>query len=401
MLHSIDFRRSCLSLCLAISFLIFLSGRAFSQGAGSATITGTVTDASGASVPGAEVTIRNTDTGIERKTQTSEAGLYTAAFLPPGKYEVQAAKTGFSAVVMKDLTLQVGQTLTVSLSLSVQAAQQQVTVLGEAPVVDPEKTEVSQVVSEGAVKNLPIAGRRWDSFVLLTPNVTTDGTSGMVSYRGISGLYNSNTVDGANNNQAFFSEARGRANSGAYVYSLDSIREYQVTASNYSAELGQAAGGVVNAVTRSGANDFHGDVFYYLRYPTWNALDPFPKSQGNYNQPIHQWQQFGASAGGPAIKDKLFYFFTYDGSRKVNPISYTSSTYNASFRALPCPSQLTSTQCGAANAFLAGKLGAYPRATNQDVGFGKIDYQVTQRNHVSASYDLMNYRAPNAYSTAP
>ncbi len=402
MLHSIDFRRSCLSLCLAISFLIFLSGRAFSQGAGSATITGTVTDASGASVPGAEVTIRNTDTGIERKTQTSEAGLYTAAFLPPGKYEVQAAKTGFSAVVMKDLTLQVGQTLTVSLSLSVQAAQQQVTVLGEAPVVDPEKTEVSQVVSEGAVKNLPIAGRRWDSFVLLTPNVTTDGTSGMVSYRGISGLYNSNTVDGANNNQAFFSEARGRANSGAYVYSLDSIREYQVTASNYSAELGQAAGGVVNAVTRSGANDFHGDVFYYLRYPTWNALDPFPKSQGNYNQPIHQWQQFGASAGGPVVKDKLFYFFTYDGSRKVNPVTYTSSTYNSTVRAIPCTSPLVSAaQCAAANAFLAGELGSFARATNQDVGFGKADYLITPANRLSTSFDFMNYRAPNAYSTAP
>ena len=402
MLHSIDFRRSCLSLCLAISFLIFLSGRAFSQGAGSATITGTVTDASGASVPGAEVTIRNTDTGIERKTQTSDAGLYTAAFLPPGKYEVQAVKTGFSAVVMKDLTLQVGQILTVSLSLSVQAAQQQVTVLGEAPVVDPEKTEVSQVVSEGAVKNLPIAGRRWDSFVLLTPNVTTDGTSGMVSYRGISGLYNSNTVDGANNNQAFFSEARGRANSGAYVYSLDSIREYQVTASNYSAELGQAAGGVVNAVTRSGANDFHGDVFYYLRYPTWNALDPFPKSQGNYNQPIHQWQQFGASAGGPVVKDKLFYFFTYDGSRKVNPVTYTSSTYNSTVRAIPCTSPLVSAaQCAAANAFLAGELGSFARATNQDVGFGKADYLITPANRLSTSFDFMNYRAPNAYSTAP
>ena len=106
--------------------------------------------------------------------------------------------------------------------------------------------------------------------------------------------------------------------------------EYQVSTSNYSAELGQAAGGVVNAVTKSGTNDFHGDLFYYLRYPTWNALDPYPKSQGNYTQPIHQWQQFGASVGGPIIKDKLFYFGTYDGSRKVNPIAYTSSTYNAS-----------------------------------------------------------------------
>ncbi len=141
---------------------------------------------------------------------------------------------------------------------------------------------------------------------MLTPNVTTDGTSGLVSYRGISGLYNSNTVDGANNNQAFFSEARGRAIMRRYVYSMDSIKEYQVSASNYSAELGQAAGGVVNAVTKSGANDFHGDLFYYLRYPTWNALDSYPKSRGTYSQPIHQWQQFGFSVGGPIVKDKLF-----------------------------------------------------------------------------------------------
>ena len=199
-------------------------------------------------------------------------------------------------------------------------------------MVDTEKTENSQVVSDSAVSNLPVAGRRWDTFVLLTPNVTTDGTSGLVSYRGISGLYNSNTVDGANNNQALFSEARGRALSGAYVYSLDSIREYQVTASNYRAELGQAAGGVVNAVTKSGANALHGDLFYYLRYPTWDALDPLPKSQDIYTQPIHQWQQFGGSASGPIIKDKLFFFVTYDGSRKVNPVTYTSTT-NAQYAA--------------------------------------------------------------------
>jgi len=395
------FFRSAAACCLALALLAFLPDRAYCQLAGSATITGTITDPSGAVVPSAEVTIRNTDTGIERKTETSDAGIYNAAFLPPGHYEVHAGKTGFSPVLRTDLTLQVGQTLTINLALSVQAAQQQVTVTGAAGVVDTEKTEVSQVVSDSAVNNLPISGRRWDSFVLLTPNVTTDGASGLVSYRGISGLYNSNTVDGANNNQALFSEARGRAISGAYVYSLDSIREYQVTASNYSAELGQAAGGVVNAVTKSGANDFHGDLFYYLRYPTWNALDPFPKSQGNYSQPIHQWQQFGTSVGGPAIKDKLFYFATYDGSRKVNPISYTSSTYTSTVRALPCPSLVTATQCANANAFLAGELGTFPRATNQDVGFGKLDYQATPRNHVSASFDFMNYRAPNAYNTSP
>jgi hypothetical protein len=384
-----------------LAMSIGLPQAALSQTAGSATITGSVTDPSGSVVPAATVTIRNTDMGIERKTETSDAGVYTAAFLQPGHYEVEVAKAGFTSVLRKDLSLQVGQTLAIDLKMTVQSTQAEITVTGEAPVVDPEKTENSQVVSQAAVNNLPVSGRRWDTFVLLTPNVTTDGTSGLVSYRGISGLYNSNTVDGANNNQALFSEARGRAVSGAYVYSLDSIREYQVTASNYSAELGQAAGGVVNAVTKSGANDYHGDLFYYLRYPTWNALDPLPKSQGVYSQPIHQWQQFGASAGGPIVKDKLFFFATYDGSRKVNPVSYTSSTYNASVHALSCPAQVTATQCANANAFLSGLVGTYPRATNQDVGFGKLDYQVTPRNHLGTSFDFMNYRAPNAYSTAP
>ena len=386
---------------LALALLLAAPQPAMAQGAGSGTITGTVTDPSGSVVPGANVVLRNTGTGFERRTATNDAGIYQAPFLEPGPYDVRAGKPGFSTVLRKGLDLQVGQTLSVDFSLKVEAAQQEVTVTGQAEVVDPEKTEQSQVISQSAVGNLPVAGRRWDTFVLLTPNVTTDGTSGMVSYRGVSGLYNSNTVDGANNNQAFFSEARGRANSGSYVYSMDSILEYQVTSNNYSAELGQAAGGVVNAVTKSGTNEYHGDLFYYLRYPSFNALDSFPKSQGNYSKPIHQWQQFGGSTGGPIVKDKLFYFVTYDGSRKVNPITYTSTTYNSTKSALSCPAQVTATQCASANAFLFGQLGSFPRETNQDVGFGKLDSQMSPRNHVSTSFDFMNYRAPNAYSTSP
>ena len=121
-----------------------------------------------------------------------------------------------------------GQTLTVNVALAVQTAQQEVTVSAAPSVVDTEKTDVSQVISADAVSNLPLGGRRWDQLALTSPNATTDGTSGLISYRGISGLYNNNTVDGANNNQAFFSEARGRATSGAYVFSMDSMLEYQV-----------------------------------------------------------------------------------------------------------------------------------------------------------------------------
>src|SRR5690348_110412 len=189
------------------------------------------------------------------------------------------------------------------------------TVDAAAAIVDTEKTEMSQVVSQTQKENLPIAGRRWEGFALLTPNVTTDGGTGLVSYRGISGLYNQSSVDGTNNSQAFFSETKGRTTL-SFVYSMDSIQEFQVASSNYSAEFGQSAGGVINAVTRSGGNAVHGDLFYYLRYPTLNALDPLQKSRGIYSQPIHQQQQFGGSVSGPIIKDKLFFFLTYEGLRK-------------------------------------------------------------------------------------
>ena len=379
---------------LAVVFLV-LGGAAWGQTTGSGTITGTLRDPAQGIIPNATVTIHNTGTGIDRVVQTNDAGIYNAPFLPPGNYEVTASKAGFTRLVRQDVLLQVGQTLTLDLALTVQATAETVTVTGETPVVDTEKTDMSQVVSQTSKDNLPLAGRNWAQFQFLTPNVTNDGTAGLASYRGVSGLYNSSNVDGTNNNQAFFSEQKGRTTL-PYVYSLDSIQEYQVASSNYSAELGQAAGGVINAVTKSGTNEIHGDLFYYLRYPTLNALDPLQKSKGIYTQPIHQQQQFGASVGGPIVRDKLFYFLTYDGSRKVNPISYTSSgTYPQS-----CLSAIPAAMCAAANAYIVANLGAFPRFQSQDIAFGKLDYAVNSKNQINASFNFDNFRAPNSYQTA-
>lgn len=366
---------------------------ASAQTAGAGTISGTLTDANGGVIPDVKITIHNVDTGIDRVVATNEAGLYTVPFLQVGNYEVTAEKAGFSKVVRKDLMLQVGETLTVDFQLQVQSTSQAVTVTGEAPIIDPTKTDVSQVVSQQFVNNLPIAGRRWESFALLTPNATTDGGSGLISYRGISGLYNSTAVDGANNSQSLFSETRGRATGIPYVYSQDSIQEFQVETADYSAEFGQAAGGISNAVTKSGTNTIHGDLFYYLRYPSWNALDPIAKSQGIYTQPVHQQQQFGGSVGTPIIKDKLFFFGTYDGSRKVAPILYTSTVQYP----LACNALIPVALCAAGNKFLEAQSGAFPRFFNQDLGFGKIDYQLNDKNHISSSFDLVDFHAPNSY----
>lgn len=394
-LSACTFRRSAVVRVIFLIALAGFFGAAWSQITGSGLISGTLTDPNGAVVPGAGVTVKNLDNGTERVFSSNEVGIYNAPFLPPGRYEVSATKAGFAKVVRSGLTVQVGQNLTIDLSMPLQSTSEAVTVTSDAEVVDTSKTEVSQMVSQVSKENLPLAGRNWAQFQLLTPNVTADGGNGLASYRGISGLYNSSNVDGTNNNQAFFSEQKGRTNL-PYVYSLDSIQEYQVASSNYSAELGQAAGGVINAVTKSGGNDIHGDLFYYLRYPTLNALDPLQKSRGIYTQPIHQQQQFGGSVGGPIVKDKLFYFATYDGSRKVNPISYTSSgTYPQA-----CNAPIPAVTCAAANAFVQSNLGAFPRFQSQDIGFGKLDYSVTPRNQLSASFNFDNFRSPNAYNGA-
>jgi hypothetical protein len=386
--------------CIATSFaalllLATLSSSAFGQSAGAGTITGTVKDPTGATVPAAEITIKSVETGIEQKLSSNDAGIYVAPFLKPGHYDITATKAGLSKVVRKALVLQVGQTLTVDIPMVLETTEQVVTITGQASIVDTEKTDNSQVVSAVSVQNLPLAGRRWETLALLAPNTTTDGGNGLISYRGISGLYNSSSVDGANNNQAFFSEAKGRTGV-PYVYSMDSLQEFQVSSSNFSAELGQAAGGAINAVTKSGTNVIHGDLFYYLRYPTLNALDPIQKAAGNYTQPVHQQQQFGGSVGGPIIHDKLFYFVTYDGSRKISPISYTSSTRFPQ----PCAAQMSATLCAAANGYLSSLLGAFPRFANQDVAFGKIDYQLNSKNHLSTSFNFNNFKAPNYYNTA-
>jgi len=386
--------RTC-SQFFSFVFGISISLCAWGQTAGSGTINGTILDANQAVVPGTTVTIHNVDTGVDRAVQTNEVGLYSAPFLPPGNYELTASESGFAKLVRKDVVLQVGQTLTLDLSLTVQATSESVTITGETPVVDTEKTDNSQAISQVEKDNLPMNGRNWAQFQLTAPNVTNDGGSGLASYRGISGLYNSSNVDGANNNQAFFSEQKGRTTL-PYVYSIDSIQEYQVAVSNYSAELGQAAGGVINAVTKSGTNRVHGDVFYYLRYPTWNALDSLNKSKGIYTQPTHQQQQFGGSVGGPIVKDKLFYFLTYDGSRKVNPISYTSSANYPQ----TCLAAIPSATCAAANAFIVGNLGAFPRFQSQDIAFFKLDYSLNQKNQLNASFNLDNFRSPNSYNTA-
>ena len=403
------------TVCLLACMLLMIAPLG-AQDAGFGTVSGTVTDQKNSVVAGATVTVTQVDTGISRDVVTTSAGTYSAAFLRPGHYELVVTAPGFAKVNRKGLTVLVGQTVDADVELPIAAAQDTVTITGDAPLIDTEKVGTSQEIGQDLVSTLPVNGRRYDNFVLLTPNVTPDGSSGLISYRGISSLYNSNLIDGANNNQAFFAEARGRATGAPYVYSSDSIQEFQSASGPYSAELGQAAGGQINAITKSGSNKIHGDLFYFLRYPDLNALDPLGKSRGVFTQPVHQQHQFGGSVGGPIKRDKLFYFFTYDGFRKVNPIIYLSSgpftTLRTSIGAgetTYCPSPLTSSECLTAVDYLQGNLagagkyklqGLFPREWKQDIFFPKLDWQFTPKNRVTAEFNIDTFHLPNGYNSA-
>jgi hypothetical protein len=405
---------------LAAAALLVISAAlpASAQTAALGSIAGIVRDSAGAVVSGATVVITNTGTSASRTITTDSEGHYVVNFLQPGIYEVILGGGGFAKIDQKNVTVQVGQIVTVDATLPNASVSTEVVVTSEAPLLDTDKVAVNQVVSENLINNLPVNGRRFDNFVLDTPNVVPDGNTGLISFRGISGIYNSNLVDGANNNQAFFSEARGRSIGAPYVYPVDAIKEFSSENAGYSAEFGQAAGGIINAVTKAGTNKIHGDAYELYRTPGYNAGDRQTKTK-----PIKVQHQFGVSVGGPIIKDKLFYHFTYDGYRKVTPITYLS-TYNSATQSVSdltalCdqrtsgyltrgsviyPSTITGitpTQCAAAVNFLITKqLGTFGRNVKQDIFFPRLDYQLTSNTHLSANFLWQNFHQPNGYNTS-
>ncbi len=413
---------SALTLCATLP--------AVSQTAALGSIAGTVRDSSGSIISGATVVIINTGTGASRTIVTDSEGHYSVQFLQPGQYEVKVGgNSGFGTLDRKNIPVTVGAPTNVDAILSAASVSAEVTVSSDVPLMDTERVEQSQVVDQALVSNIPVNSRRFESFVLLTPNVVPDGNTGLIGYRGVNGTYNQNIIDGANNNQQFFSEARGRSIGAPYVFPVDAIQEFESSATGYSAELGGAAGGIINAITKSGSNKFHGDAYEYYRTPGFNALDALSKYNGRIanppnqfllTQPVKVQHEFGTSVGGPIIPDKLFFHFTYDGFRKVNPITYLS-TFNSAKNSISnlvhlCDGgtanlqdgttvyptsipNVSAAQCTAAVSALQGNEGAFQRNVKQDIYFPRLDYQMG-KTHLSAEFLFQNFHQPDGYNTS-
>ncbi len=374
-------------LALAV-FAIAPCALAQSQAAGGA-IEGTISDESGAILPGASVVVRNTATGASRETQSDSAGLYRAPLLPVGSYEVRASLSGFATTKRSNLRLTIGQVLVVDVALKVSGQSEELTVTAEAHVLETARTHQASTVGATAVQNLPVNGRNFIDFVLTTPGVVRDVRGGDVSFAGQRGTLNSLVIDGADNNNTFFGQTLGRTGSGRapYQFSQDAVQEFQVNRSVYSAEYGRAGGAVVNVVTKSGTNEYHGSAFQFLQDKRLNANSYANKTA----QPIRERSplrihQFGASLGGPIRRDKAFFFLSYDGQRRSIPNEVV----------LTVPGGLPGdpdTSAGLQR--VRAKAGNYEQSRDQDVLLAKADWQLSKRERLSLRYNHQNFTGAN------
>ncbi len=378
-------------LLLLIGFAIYVHAQD-----GSAALHGLVEDATGARVPGAIVTLIDPATGLRRVTVADSVGNFSFSMLPPGGYEVGATGTGMKTQARSPVQLDVGGVARLRLRLVPTGTTESITVREASSVVDTQSSEVSHVVSQAAVEGLPLNGRRFTDLALLTPGVTQDprgltsGSNGDLSFGGIRGYQNNFEVDGADNNNSFFAQARGRYRA-PYQFSNEVIKEFRVSSNSYSAELGRAGGAVFNVVTKSGGNDWHGTGFYYLRDRDFDARPAF-----TVDKPEDRQQQYGATVSGPIRKDKAFFYAGFDAHLLTMPAIVQFG--NGQSAVVPTPADYESSdqqQVFAAAAKLNAMGGAYPTQMNGNAVFGKVDYILSPKHLAFLRVNTSRYSGMN------
>ncbi len=274
-----------------------------------ATVTGIVTDSTQAVIPGVQIVIRNTDTGVERSVQSNELGYYTITNLPPGPYELRAETAGFRAYRRTDMVLEVNEVLRVDIVMELGQVSESVTVSTTVPKLETERGAIKgDVIVQEEIQELPLEGRDFTDLALFVPGVLPRAQGGQGSALNINGARATNTnfyVDGFNNRNARGAAAQIRPN-------IDALQEFKMEVSGFSAEYGKFAGGILNMAIRSGTNDVHGSVFYYVRNDIFDARGFFERDKTKLRR-----HQFGATVGGPVAKNRTFYLISYEGYSQI------------------------------------------------------------------------------------
>jgi hypothetical protein len=403
-----------------------LAGTMAAQTAVDGAVAGTVVDSSGAALPNAAVVVHSTSTNADTKVTADGSGYFRATRLVPGDYTVTVTANGFANYSAQHVIVEVGKLTEVTPKLGAAGSSATVDVTSDTPVINTESSDFTNEFNPAALNTLPINGRHWTAFALLSPGVTLGNSAfGLVTFRGTSNLQNVYLVDGSDDNQSFQSVERGYTRVG-YSTPQDAILEFQVLTSNVPAQYGRAVGGGVNAVTRSGGNQFHGDAFYYYRDNDFGATNPFnilsvqgPNGPVNtYIKPKDKRSQYGGTFSGPLVHDKLFFLYSFDQQKRNFPslgvptpqfLQASNAAYNncklgaATVDAVTCALDrgVSQANINAAIAYINGQSGVVPRQGNQIINFGKMDYRINDKNNVSLIYNRMRWDSPNGVQTNP
>ncbi|MGH9499462.1 MAG: TonB-dependent receptor [Terriglobales bacterium] len=383
--------------------LLVLLGSAFAQDASTGALRGTVLDVTGGRIAGAAVVLVNDATGFRYSTTSNSNGQFVFQLLPPGDYTGRATATGMSPQVTPRLHVTVAGTTDIEFNLTVAGVKETITVSGEPPLVNTQPSAISSLIDKRAIEELPLDGRRFTDLALLTPGVTQDprgmtsGSNGDLAFGGIRGYQSSYLVDGADDNNAFFSQARGRYRA-PYQFSNEVVQEFRVSSNTYGAELGRAGGAVINVVTKSGSNQMHGSSFFFFRDSSFGATHPFLDFR-----PHAQQQQFGFTLGGPIRRSKAFFFGGFD--QHIFRVPIVVRFLNGSSRVTPQAPQGPVTPgdydaSDAATVFAAAdqlsKLGGqFPAQMLGNAGFFKLDLALTPHESLSARISTSRYWGQN------
>jgi hypothetical protein len=321
------------TLALSIALLFVATTAVLAQSTTQGAIGGTVFDPTNAAIVNATVTIHNDATNAEQTLTSDSSGYFKAPLLEPGTYTVTVAAAGFSGY-KTDVQVALGQMTELTPHLTTGSSSTVVEVTSQAPVLNFDSPDFSANLNTRALENVPVNNLRWSSLALITPGVVSDSNGfGLVSIRGISPILNNVLIDGADDNQAYYAEERGRTRE-AYSTPPAAIREFNVNTGVYQAEYGRAAGGVINSVTKSGGNQLHGQAYFSDRESAWGAYNPYTTNTvavyanggtvpssfvTSPYKPSDSRRIWGFNAGGALIQNKLFWEYTYDQHRRIFP----------------------------------------------------------------------------------
>jgi outer membrane receptor protein involved in Fe transport len=372
------------------------------------TIQGTITDSSGAALPGATVTVHNVNTGVDRTAFSNDTGTYSARSLQPGVYDVTASLEGMQSARREGVKILVGQVLDLGFSLGVEDVSEVITVTSEAPLVEISRSSAAAYVGEEEIQALPISGRDFTEFAYLTPTVQADPVRGFITMSGQRGIYSGLNIDGTSAKSAFFGYGRGgeATENDGLVVAQDSVKEFQVVTNGFSPEYGANGGGYINVVTKSGTNELKGSLFYFFRDESLVEdipSSPLDDARGNDgSRPVDEFKRdnYGLSIGGPIAKDRTHFFFSYDQTIRDEPITRdlrTPGIFDLIMQRAAGEPGFAALLDGFERNADGSATGLFLREVDNLILFGKINHQINASNSLAFRINFTDYQRLSSF----